>query len=94
MNENMMFIIENKMVMNGLQDIHNCSFISLSSENYCETYEFDISELESISYVFNPYVVNNLQQQTQKNIDLINQFKDKSITFCLNFNETKYQYSL
>ena len=45
----------------------------------------------NISYIQNPYTMLHKQQQTEKNIRLMEQFEDKNTTFYLTFNDTYTQ---
>lgn len=62
------------------------AMIKLSNQDFLEKYDFDSSEFQSISYILNPFVSENIDMQTEKNIRLFNQFKDNETTFCLEFN--------
>lgn len=89
--ENMIFIIDNDQIIEGTELLDICGFIVLSNNNYCEEYDFDIQELNSINYVFNPFVMAHMSLQTEKNIKIMKQFEDRNITFYLKFkNQTTH----
>lgn len=49
------------------------------------------NQFNNISYIQNPYTMLHKQQQTEKNIRLMEQFEDKNTTFYLTFNDTYTQ---
>lgn len=80
-----MFILNNDISMSAFKRLKNCILVKLSDKGYREIYDFEHEELSLLSYVFNPFVVDHLDQQTEKNQRLYDQFKDEDTTFFLRF---------
>lgn len=79
------FIINNHLSRCLSKNIANIAILKLSDKNYMETYEFDICEFFSISYVLTPFVQEYIEMQTEKNKNLYSQFIDNETTFYLEF---------
>lgn len=93
--DNILFLIDNQnIVCDSMNQLESFSMIILSNQNYMETYEYDIQQFNDISYIQNPYIMLHKQQQTEKNIRLMEQFEDKMTTFYLKFSDTYIQNKL
>ena len=87
-NANVLILIDNDCICCDFSKIiKNFSMILLSDQNYMESQDYDISEFRVISYLQNDFIMHHLEMQTEKNIRLLNEFKDKNTTFHLNFSD-------
>ena len=82
--ENMVFFLNNDMIMSDVK-MDNCTMVVLSKNDYMEKYELGIDEFDRISYMQNEFVKKHIRYQIDKNIQLIKQFSDETITYFLNF---------
>ncbi len=90
-NDDTIFLIDNESInADNLINLLPCNFIKLSSVDFKEDYEIESHDIQSVSYLFHDYILNNINQQTEKNIRFLNQFRDKNTTFLLKFNDIKY----
>lgn len=93
--DNLIFILDNNSLGCEItKTVKNISMVILSDQDYMETYEFDIHEFNDISYIQNPFIMLHKEQQTEKNIRLMQQFEDENTTFYLKFNDTYTQNTL
>lgn len=79
------FIINNHLSKCLPGNIADAAILKLSGKNYMETYEFDVCEFFSISYVLTPFVQEYIEMQTERNKNLYSQFIDNETTFYLEF---------
>ena len=87
-----LFLLNNDcMACDSLQDIDKIAMLIMSDKDYIEKYEYDLCQFNNISYIQNPYIMLHKQQQTEKNIRLMEQFEDKNTTFYLIFSDTYTQ---
>ena len=90
-NDETIFLIDNESInADNLINLLPCNFIKLSPVDFKEEYEIDGRDIQTVSYLFHDYILNNINQQTEKNIRYLNQFRDKNTTFLLIFNDIKY----
>ena len=90
--DNILFLLNNDyMACDSIEELENFSMLIVSDKDYIEKYEYDLNQFNNISYIQNPYTMLHKQQQTEKNIRLMEQFEDKSTTFYLTFNDTYAQ---
>ena len=90
--DNMMFLLNNDyMACDSYQELEKFAMLIVSNKDYIEKYEYDLNQFNNISYIQNPYTMLHKQQQTEKNIRLMEQFEDKNTTFYLTFNDTYTQ---
>ena len=90
-NDETIFLIDNESInADNLINLLPCNFIKLSPVDFKEEYEIDGRDIQTVSYLFHDYILNNINQQTEKNIRFLNQFRDKNTTFLLIFNDIKY----
>lgn len=88
---NTIYIIENNQIdPEAANMINDCSILKLSPYNYLETIEFDSQELQNYIYIFHPYIIRYINQQTEKNIQLFHQFNDSKSSFYLMFSNAVY----
>lgn len=69
--------------------LDNYSFIVLSDYDFLEEVSLNKKELKHLTYLFHSFVLQHLEYQTQKNIDLYQLFYDDSSTFFINFYDTE-----
>lgn len=90
--DNLLFLLNNDcMVCDSAQELDKIAMLIVSDKDYIEKYEYDLNQFSNISYIQNPYTMLHKQQQTEKNIRLMEQFEDKNTTFYLTFNDTYTQ---
>lgn len=90
--DNILFLLNNDyMACDSIEELENFSMLIVSDKDYIEKYEYDLNQFNKISYIQNPYTMLHKQQQTEKNIRLMEQFEDKNTTFYLTFNDTYAQ---
>ena len=90
--DNVLFLLNNDcMVCDSVQELDKIAMLIVSDKDYIEKYEYDLNQFSNISYIQNPYTMLHKQQQTEKNIRLMEQFEDKNTTFYLTFNDTYTQ---
>lgn len=90
--DNLLFLLNNDcMVCDSVQELDKIAMLIVSDKDYIEKYEYDLNQFSNISYIQNPYTMLHKQQQTEKNIRLMEQFEDKNTTFYLTFNDTYTQ---
>lgn len=88
-NKQNIFIINNECLQsNHLTNLTPLSFQIVSNKDFKQEFNLDYTFINNISYIFHPYVIRNLDQQTEKNNNLYKQFSDVDTTFHLYFNET------
>lgn len=93
--DNLIFILDNTSIhCDVTKDMKNVSMVIASNQDYMETYGFDIHEFNDISYIQNPFIMLHKEQQTEKNIRLMQQFEDENTTFYLKFSDTYAQNTL
>lgn len=93
--DNVLFLLNNDcMVCDSVQELDKIAMLIVSDKDYIEKYEYDLNQFSNISYIQNPYTMLHKQQQTEKNIRLMEQFEDKNTTFYLTFNDTYTQDTL
>ena len=80
-----------KTTLKWLKSFDQDNILFLLNKDYIEKYEYDLNQFNNISYIQNPYTMLHKQQQTEKNIRLMEQFEDKNTTFYLTFNDTYAQ---
>lgn len=86
--ENKIFILNHNQIINNklCSKIEKSSILLMSNKDYLETYEYDIKQISYISYIFHPFVIQNMSFQNQEIIQLFSQFDDENTTFYLKFN--------
>lgn len=85
--ENIFIIMDNsQMEYDSMSLIKECSLVKMSGENFLQEERLHKKELYNYSYIFHPFILKNIMLQTEKNIDLYNQFSDENTTFCLMFS--------
>ena len=90
--DNVLFLLNNDfMICDSIQELDKIAMLIASNKDYIEKYEYDLNQFSNISYIQNPYTMLHKQQQTEKNIRLMEQFEDKNTTFYLTFNDTYAQ---
>ena len=90
--DNILFLLNNdNMACDSIEELAKFAMLIVSDKDYIEKYEYDLIQFNNISYIQNPYTMLHKQQQTEKNIRLMEQFEDKSTTFYLTFNDTYAQ---
>ena len=90
--DNILFLLNNdNMACNSIEELEKFAMLIVSNKDYIEKYEYDLNQFSNISYIQNPYTMLHKQQQTEKNIRLMEQFEDKNTTFYLTFNDTYAQ---
>lgn len=90
--DNILFLLNNdNMACDSIEELAKFAMLIVSDKDYIEKYEYDLNQFNNISYIQNPYTMLHKQQQTEKNIRLMEQFEDKSTTFYLTFNDTYAQ---
>ena len=90
--DNVLFLLNNDcMACDTVQELNKIAMLIISNKDYIEKYEYDLNQFNNISYIQNPYTMLHKQQQTEKNIRLMEQFEDKNTTFYLTFNDTYAQ---
>lgn len=90
--DNILFLLNNDyIVCDSIKELEKLSMLIVSDKDYIEKYEYDLNQFNNISYIQNPYTMLHKQQQTEKNIRLMEQFEDKNTTFYLTFNDTYTQ---
>ena len=90
--DNILFLLNNdNMVCDSFEELEKFAMLIVSNKDYIEKYEYDLNQFSNISYIQNPYTMLHKQQQTEKNIRLMEQFEDKNTTFYLTFNDTYAQ---
>lgn len=90
--DNILFLLNNdNMACDSIEELEKFAMLIVSNKDYIEKYEYDLNQFDNISYIQNPYTMLHKQQQTEKNIRLMEQFEDKNTTFYLIFNDTYTQ---
>lgn len=90
--DNILFLLNNdNMACDSIEELEKFAMLIISNKDYIEKYEYDLNQFDNISYIQNPYTMLHKQQQTEKNIRLMEQFEDKNTTFYLTFNDTYAQ---
>lgn len=90
--DNILFLLNNdRMACDSVRELDKFAMLIASNKDYIEKYEYDLKQFSNISYIQNPYTMLHKQQQTEKNIRLMEQFEDKNTTFYLTFNDTYAQ---
>lgn len=90
--DNILFLLNNdNIACNSIEKLEKFAMLIVSNKDYIEKYEYDLNQFSNISYIQNPYTMLHKQQQTEKNIRLMEQFEDKNTTFYLTFNDTYAQ---
>lgn len=90
--DNILFLLNNdNMACDSIEELEKVAMLIISNKDYVEKYEYDLNQFNNISYIQNPYTILHKQQQTEKNIRLMEQFEDKNTTFYLTFNDTYAQ---
>ena len=90
--DNILFLLNNdNMACDSIEELEKFAMLIVSNKDYIEKYEYDLNQFSNISYIQNPYTMLHKQQQTEKNIRLMEQFEDKNTTFYLTFNDTYAQ---
>lgn len=90
--DNILFLLNNdNMACDSIEELEKFAMLIVSNKDYIEKYEYDLNQFDNISYIQNPYTMLHKQQQTEKNIRLMEQFEDKNTTFYLTFNDTYAQ---
>lgn len=90
--DNILFLLNNdNMACDSIEELEKFAMLIVSDKDYIEKYEYDLKQFSNISYIQNPYTMLHKQQQTEKNIRLMEQFEDKNTTFYLTFNDTYAQ---
>ena len=90
--DNTLFLLNNdNMACDSIEELEKFAMLIISNKDYIEKYEYDLNQFDNISYIQNPYTMLHKQQQTEKNIRLMEQFEDKNTTFYLTFNDTYAQ---
>ena len=90
--DNILFLLNNdNMACDSIEELAKFAMLIVSDKDYIEKYEYDLNQFNNISYIQNPYTMLHKQQQTEKNIRLMEQFEDKNTTFYLTFNDTYAQ---
>ena len=88
MRENIFLLINNDCLQCDItESIKAFSMILLSDKDYMEKQEYDIREFNVISYLQNEYIMQHMDQQTEKNIRLFKEFEDINTTFYLLFSD-------
>lgn len=80
---NCTFILKNDISRDTFKLLNDCTLVKLSNAEYKEEYECEHDELPKLSYVFNPFVIDHLDQQSEENQRLYEQYEDEDTTFFL-----------
>ena len=91
---NLYFLLENEAIEGIDQFDETVNFIRLSNCDYKEEFEVKKNEIARISYIFHSFVLKNMGQQSQKNIDLYHVFCDKKTTYFIKSSDTYVQETL
>lgn len=87
--ESNIFLLDNECIQSTkIDQLELCAMIKLSNKDFKEEFEINISNLQSISYLFHDLVIRNMNQQSEKNKRLFDLFKNESTTFFIKFNDT------
>ena len=85
--DDVIFILNSTQIITDLSlGMADCSILCLSDKDYLESVACPENELGNHVYIFHPFVRRNLHLQTEKNINLLNQFSDQNTTFYLMFS--------
>lgn len=75
--DNILFLLNNdNMACDSIEELEKFAMLIVSDKDYIEKYEYDLKQFSNISYIQNPYTMLHKQQQTEKNIRLMEQFED------------------
>ncbi len=91
--DNHLILVNNKELKYPIDMIFD-SIIILNNCDFVEEYEIDIESTELYTYLFHPLIQEFKNQQTEKNIEIMNQFTDKTSTFFLKFTSYDSENSL
>lgn len=83
-NLNTMILVNNICCDNSLSSLFNSLLIINNSDNMISITK-DKTESNLISYLLHPYIMNNRDYQTEKNIEIIDYFDNKNISFSVEF---------
>ena len=83
---NTLFLIKNASVISKEKEYVDYMLV-ISNEDFVEELEFDRSIINDLSYCFHPYILKNVEYQTEKNIKLMDFFRDKNTTFLIKFTD-------
>ena len=83
-NDNTIILVSNDSLKGNLAEAFD-SIIVLSEYDYLETLEFDKAFANAVSYIMNPIVLNNIEYQNEKIIEIMRFFEDKNASFLVKF---------
>lgn len=81
----------NRVILVSNDSVETCcaelfdSIIILSTNEFVETVDIDITKASLLSYVLHPIVLNHPEYQNEKIIDIMRLFEDKTSTFLVEF---------
>ncbi len=81
----------NRVILVSNDSVNTCcaelfdSIIILSTNEFVETVDIDITKASLLSYVLHPIVLNHPEYQNEKIIDIMRLFEDKTSTFLVEF---------
>lgn len=85
--EGRIFLVDNQFQDTCFESLDRCALLILSDKNYVEYIAYELTELASISYLFHPFVQQNIRLQNKKIWEYYCQLSDKSSTFYLMFDQ-------
>lgn len=89
---NTYFFIDNEGIENfNFETREKINFIKLSKCDFKEEFDIRLEDISRLSYIFHSFIQKNIDQQSQKNIDLYHLFSDENTTFLLKTNDAYIQ---
>ncbi len=85
--DGIIFLADNKFQTDCIDLLDTCTLIVMSNKDYVEYIAYDLTEFSSISYMFHPFIQQNIELQNKKIMEYYYQLNDKTSTFYLMFNQ-------
>ena len=84
--DNTLILIKNASIVSKEKEFIDYMLV-ISKANFVEEMEFSRDVINDLSYCLHPYILKNVEYQIEKNIKLMNLFKDDSTTFLIKFTD-------
>lgn len=87
--QNCILLIDNEKIHHPVNNIFD-SIILLNDSNVFERITIENSKIDLVSYLFHPIVRENIDKQTEKNIEFLKRISNNNSTFLVEFTDNLY----
>lgn len=90
LDKNYIFLENESIQIKEFDQLESTAIIKLSNKDFLEEIKINKKSIINLTYIFHSFISQNINQQTQKNIELYRLFDDKNSTFLIEFDDTEY----